>query len=362
MTGSTGATVAVDGLEKRFGTVAAVADLSLEIDAGEFIAVLGPSGSGKTTLLTCIAGFEFADRGEIRIGGQEVTNLPTNRRNIGMVFQRYALFPHMTVAQNIAFPLRMRRRPRREIADLVARALDGVRLAGYEARMPNQLSGGQQQRVALARALVYQPPVLLLDEPLGALDKKLREEMQLELKELQQRLGVTMIFVTHDQQEALTLADRIAVMNEGRLEQVGPPAALYERPATEFVAGFIGESNRLTGHLEHMQCGRGLAVVNGAIRLPGHAAATETLNDGDRVTLMVRPENVRLNATADETTGIVEKVIYAGATTAHVVRLDPTTTVTARLATGGGFIPGDRVTVGWRAEDAQLFACAGVDD
>ena len=359
---ATGAPVRIDGLVKRFGAVTAVDHASLTIDAGTFMAILGPSGSGKTTVLMCIAGFEHPDDGNIFIGERPVTHLPTKRRNIGMVFQRYALFPHMTVADNIAFPLRMRRVRQAEIARRVGAALESVRLVGYERRMPNQLSGGQQQRVAFARALVYRPPVLLLDEPLSALDKKLREQMQIELKDLQRRLGVTVIFVTHDQQEALTMADRIAVMKEGRLEQVGRPDELYEQPATEFVAGFIGETNRLEGRLEQLQAGRGLAAINGTIRLPGHAAGTDGLGDGDPVALMVRPENVRLNGAAapgPTAPGTVEKVIYSGATNAYVIRLDPETTITARLLTARGdgpaLAPGDRVSVGWRAEDARLF-------
>ena len=362
MDGGTGAPVRIDGLVKRFGSVAAVDGISLQVDSGTFMAILGPSGSGKTTVLTCIAGFEHPDAGDISIGGRTVTRLPAKRRNIGMVFQRYALFPHMTVAQNIAFPLRMRRYRKADIADHVRSALESVRLSGYEGRMPSQLSGGQQQRVAFARALVYRPPVLLLDEPLSALDKKLREQMQVELKELQRRLGVTVIFVTHDQQEALTMADQIAVMNEGRLEQVGRPDELYEAPATEFVAGFIGESNRLVGRLERLDAGQGLAAINGSIRLPGHTVAADGVDDGDWVTLMVRPENVRLNGTAPNgptTPGTVEKVIYSGATNAYVIRLDAETTVTARLLAARGegrsVSPGDRVVVGWRPEDARLF-------
>ena len=362
MDGGTGAPVRIDGLVKRFGSVTAVDDVSLQVDSGTFMAILGPSGSGKTTVLMCIAGFEHPDDGDISIGDRTVTHLPTKRRNIGMVFQRYALFPHMTVAENIAFPLRMRRHRKADIAELVQAALESVRLSGYGGRMPNQLSGGQQQRVAFARALVYRPPVLLLDEPLSALDKKLREQMQVELKDLQRRLGVTVIFVTHDQQEALTMADRIAVMNEGRLEQVGRPDELYEAPATEFVAGFIGESNRLVGRLERLEAGQGVAAINGSIRLPGHAVAADGVGDGDWVTLMVRPENVRLNGAAPNgstTPGTVEKVIYSGATNAYVIRLDAETTVTARLLAARGegrpVSPGDRVVVGWRPEDARLF-------
>ena len=357
-----GGAVRITDLEKHYGSVAAVAGLSLDLKAGEFTAILGPSGSGKTTVLMCMAGFEHPDRGDIFVDGRSVTGIPTNRRNIGMVFQRYALFPHMTVAENIAFPLRMRRIKKQRIADLVRKTLDNVRLSGLEGRMPSQLSGGQQQRVALARALVYEPPLLLLDEPLSALDKKLREEMQIELKELHQRLGITMVFVTHDQQEALTMADRIAVMNEGRLEQVGRPNELYEEPATEFVAGFLGESNRLVGRFQPVDAALGFAAVNGSVRLPGHTLAGDSIANGDCVALMVRPEKVRLNGQNQDghaARGRVEKVIYSGATTAYVIRLDQTNTVTARVATSHGgahaINAGDEVTVGWRAQDARLF-------
>jgi len=227
------------------GKVVAVDAVTLDIRAGEFFALLGPSGCGKTTTLRMIAGFEMPDRGRVHVGGEDITDLPVHRRDMGMVFQSYALFPHRTVDENVAFGLRMRALPGPEIARRVQAALAQVALTGLEDRRPGQLSGGQQQRVALARALVIEPRVLLCDEPLGALDRKLRQQMQFELKELQRRLGVTLVFVTHDQEEALAMSDRIAVMNHGRVEQVGAPTEIYERPRTRFVADFIGEINLL---------------------------------------------------------------------------------------------------------------------
>jgi ABC-type Fe3+/spermidine/putrescine transport system ATPase subunit len=242
----TSATIRLDDVTKTFdGGVVAVDGITLDIAAGEFFSLLGPSGCGKTTSLRMIAGFELPDSGRVHVGGKDITDLPVHRRDMGMVFQSYALFPHRTVAENVAFGLRMREVPRPEIERRVKAALAQVALTGLEERKPGQLSGGQQQRVALARALVVEPPVLLCDEPLGALDRKLRQQMQFELKELQKRLGVTLVFVTHDQEEALAMSDRIAVMNRGRVEQVGAPTEIYERPRTRFVADFIGEINIL---------------------------------------------------------------------------------------------------------------------
>jgi putative spermidine/putrescine transport system ATP-binding protein len=242
----TSAAIKLQHVTKTFdGKVVAVDGVTLDIRAGEFFSLLGPSGCGKTTSLRMIAGFEMPDTGRVHVGGQDITDVPVHRRDMGMVFQSYALFPHRTVAENVAFGLRMRDVPRPEIAKRVAAARVQVALTGLEDRRPGQLSGGQQQRVALARALVIEPRVLLCDEPLGALDRKLRQQMQFELKELQRRLGVTLVFVTHDQEEALAMSDRIAVMNKGRVEQVGAPTEIYERPRTRFVADFIGEINLL---------------------------------------------------------------------------------------------------------------------
>src|SRR5438046_6292464 len=234
------------GVRKSYGQVVAVAGVDLTVEEGEFFTLLGPSGSGKTTLLRLIAGFERPDAGRIELGGRDVTSVPPYLRDTNTVFQDYALFPHMSVAENIAYGLRVKRVSRQQREKRVQRALDMVRLTGLGGRRPNQLSGGQRQGVALARAVVNEPEVLLLDEPLGALDLKLRQEMQIELKQIQQEVGITFIYVTHDQEEALTMSDRVAVMTNGQIEQIGSPVDVYERPATEFVAGFIGISNVLT--------------------------------------------------------------------------------------------------------------------
>src|ERR1041385_1513670 len=242
----TSAAIKLDNVTKTFdGRVLAGGGVTLDIAAGEFFSLLGPSGCGKTTSLRMIAGFELPDSGRVHVAGRDITDLPVHKRDMGMVFQSYALFPHRTVAENVAFGLRMREVPKPDIAKRVAAALAQVALTGLEDRKPGQLSGGQQQRVALARALVVEPRALLCDEPLGALDRKLRQQMQFELKELQRRLGVTLVFVTHDQEEALAMSDRIAVMNKGKVEQVGTPTEIYERPRTRFVADFIGEINIL---------------------------------------------------------------------------------------------------------------------
>ncbi len=286
------------------GGVVAVDGIDLEIHDGEFFSMLGPSGSGKTTTLRMIAGFELPTSGRIFLQGEDVTNRPPFERDVNTVFQDYALFPHMSVGENVAYSLVIRKVNRADRARRVAQALGMVRLAGYEGRKPAQLSGGQQQRVALARALVNRPRVLLLDEPLGALDLKLREEMQLELKAIQQEVGITFVYVTHDQDEALTMSDRLAVFNHGRIEQVGTPADVYERPATPFVAGFVGTSNLLTGSIAEQIVGR-----------PG--------------TFTVRPEKIRLAGPddpvgGDESTalGRIRNVIYLGADTRYIVALD----------------------------------------
>jgi len=284
------------GVRKTYGDVVAVDGVDLEIEAGEFFTMLGPSGSGKTTTLRLIAGFEQPDEGRIELKGVDVTSRPPYQRDVNTVFQDYALFPHMTVAENVEYGLRIRKVPRAERRGRADRALETVRLGGLGKRKPAQLSGGQRQRVALARAIVNQPHVLLLDEPLGALDLKLRQEMQIELKRIQQELGITFVYVTHDQEEALTMSDRLAVFSEGRIEQVGAPADVYEHPATEFVAGFVGVSN----------------VIE---------------RDGARFT--VRPEKIHVRAEGDPAeggvaseTGTIREVVYVGMVTRYVVELD----------------------------------------
>jgi putative spermidine/putrescine transport system ATP-binding protein len=285
----------LQGIRKNYGAVIAVDGVDLEVQQGEFFTLLGPSGSGKTTLLRLIAGFERADHGRIELGGRDVTWLPPYARETNTVFQDYALFPHMTVGDNIGYGLRVKGVPRGERRERVQRALRMVRLVGLDGRRPNQLSGGQRQRVALARAVINEPEVLLLDEPLGALDLKLRQEMQMELKRIQKEVGITFIYVTHDQEEALTMSDRMAVMANGQIQQIGPPVEVYERPATEFVAGFIGISNVL---------------------------------ERDGVRFVIRPEKLRLLDEGEKAdpgmtveSGTVEQVVYVGMTTRFAVRL-----------------------------------------
>ncbi len=323
--------VALAGLHKVYpGGAVAVEDVSLEIREGEFFSLLGPSGCGKTTTLRMIAGFEEPTSGSIRLSGEDVTWLPPHRRELGLVFQNYALFPHRTVAQNIAFGLRMRRLPKDEIDRRVAAALAQVQLEGLGDRYPSQLSGGQQQRVALARATVIRPRVLLCDEPLGALDRKLRTAMQFELKELQRALGVTLIYVTHDQEEALTMSDRIAVMNRGRIEQVAPPAEIYDRPATSFVSGFIGEATLFTGQVRPREDG-GLDLLgekNLRLRLPPGIRRAQ----GTPITVAIRPE--RLSFAAEGLPGTVAEANYLGTATLFKVRLEVGVTALVRVPSG----------------------------
>ncbi len=294
------AVVELEGLERAFGPVVAVGGIALAVFEGEFFSLLGPSGCGKTTTLNLIAGFLEPTRGRIRIDGQDVTGVPAYRRALGVVFQNYALFPHLTVFENIAFGLRMRRVPPREMERRVGEALALVHLEGYERAWPAQLSGGMQQRVALARALVIQPRVLLLDEPLAALDKKLREEMRAELREIQRAVRITTIFVTHDQEEALGLSDRIAVMDRGRIEQLATPRAIYERPAARFVADFIGASNILPVRVLAVRAGEAEVEVEGTGRLLVQQPGRGALAPGARAELLIRPERVRLLPAEDD--------------------------------------------------------------
>ncbi|MGW0954537.1 ABC transporter ATP-binding protein [Streptomyces sp. NPDC002545] len=336
-----GVAVRLQGLRRTFGETAAVAGVDLEIRDGEFFSMLGPSGSGKTTVLRLIAGFEAPDAGRVELAGQEVTGLAPFERDVHTVFQDYALFPHMTVEQNVGYALKVRKVPKAERLVRARKALAEVRLDGYGGRRPAELSGGQRQRVALARALVGRPRVLLLDEPLGALDLKLREQMQVELKALQREVGITFVFVTHDQEEALTMSDRIAVFHQGRVEQVGTPAEIYERPATPFVASFVGTSNLLEGESARRILG-----------IPG--------------THSVRPEKIRVlkeSAVADEpeqatATGTVAEVVYLGDSTRFLVDLDTGGRLTAlqqNLETSAEDVAayrGTRVRLAWHRRHA----------
>jgi putative spermidine/putrescine transport system ATP-binding protein len=327
--------VRVSGLTKRYGEVVAVDAIDLEIAPGEFFTMLGPSGSGKTTTLRMIAGFEIPDEGTIELAGEDVSRLPPYDRPVNTVFQDYALFPHMTVQQNVEYGLMVKRVPKGERRKRAEEALEMVRLAGYGERKPSQLSGGQRQRVALARAIVNRPRVLLLDEPLGALDLKLRQQMQVELKSIQREVGITFVYVTHDQEEALTMSDRIAVFNQGRVEQVGPPAAVYEHPQSEFIAGFVGVSNVIA-------------------------------RDGRRYT--VRPEKIRLVENGSEPEpgwhvepGVVQDVQYVGAFTRYHVALDrggELQVLAQNLAEGSSQVleaKGRRLRVQWRPEQESVI-------
>ena len=341
------------GLAKRYGDFHAVRDVSLTIADGEFLVLLGPSGCGKTTTLRMVAGFIEPTAGQVRLGGSDITRLPPWKRNAGMVFQNYALFPHLSVAENVAFGLEMRKVPRADIARRVEETLALVRLAGYGARLPRQLSGGQQQRVALARALAIRPDVLLLDEPLSNLDAKLRLEVRVEIRELQRKLGLTTVMVTHDQEEALTMADRLVVMSEGAVRQAGSQRDLYERPADRFVAGFVGRSTFLDGAVEapgrfRSDGGLSIACAGGA---PGRAV------------LSLRPERVEI-ATAplagldNSLPGTVAFVSYLGALLDVHVQLSPSDRLVVQFANReGGFAPdvGQPVHVGWSASAGQVF-------
>jgi putative spermidine/putrescine transport system ATP-binding protein len=345
-------------ISKHFGRVVAVDSVNLDIAKGEFLTLLGPSGSGKTTTLMMIAGFEEPTSGTIELEGKVLNYLPSYRRGFGMVFQSYALFPHMSVADNIAFPLKMRRVSATKRREMIERALNLARLGGYGDRYPNQLSGGQQQRVALARALVFNPPVLLMDEPLGALDKKLREQMQLEIKRIQEQVGITTIYVTHDQEEALVMSDRIAVMSAGRLEQVDVPSNLYKRPATRFVAEFIGESNlipvtvtRVDGHWE------GRTVGDHVVRV----SARETAATEGAANVVVRPEEIQFVEEGMDVdnvfTGTVREMIYVGDTTKYEVVVAEGLSLSVKRqnrANQCSYMVGETVRVGWRADDGSL--------
>ncbi len=345
--------------------VVAVREVSLDIPSGEFFTLLGPSGCGKTTTLRLIAGFEQPTSGEVYLQGKAVSKIPTYKRPVNTVFQNYALFPHMTVAKNVGFGLTVKRVPKAERERRVMEALELVQLPDLANRKPSQLSGGQQQRVALARALVNRPTVLLLDEPLGALDLKLRKAMQLELKQLQERLGITFVYVTHDQEEALTMSDRIAVMNYGEALQVGDPMTLYEKPANSFVADFIGESNFVRGTVKQVdddeaQIAIGRKVI--AVRLE-----EERPSPNQNVLLTIRPEKLWLSEPdeqADGLPGVVEEVVYIGTSTRYIVALEAGDEIVVRLQNRpgtkmAGLGRGAPVKVSWRFEDARIIEADG---
>jgi spermidine/putrescine ABC transporter ATP-binding subunit len=342
-------TVDVVGAIKRYGRVAALDEVSIRFGDGEFFGLIGPSGSGKTTLLRAIAGFADLDAGEIRIDNQPVGGRPPHKRDIGMVFQNYALFPHLTVFENVAFGLSVRGRPKETMRKDVSAMLELVRLSGFEARKPRQLSGGQQQRVALARALVTRPRVLLLDEPLGALDKRLRQEMQIELRLIQREVGITTIFVTHDQEEALTLSDRIAIFNDGKVMQIGTPGEVYERPRSAFAAGFLGDANLFQGAV---QDSRGIEIEGlGVLRTSDTLPAA-----GTRVTLAVRPEKIQVwveglatpGADLNRFKGKVQRTVYAGTNLTYKIEVGShLVTVFEQNRAAHPLPAGTAVNVGW---------------
>jgi len=350
-------------LEKRFREVLAVDRINLRIETGEFFSLLGPSGCGKTTTLRMIGGFEAPTGGSIELRGRDVTNDPPDRRPVNMVFQNYALFPHLNVGDNIAFGLRRKNIDKAQIRQRVHEALELVHLTGYEKRRPNQLSGGQQQRVALARALVNRPNVLLLDEPLGALDLKLRKALQIELKRVQAEVGITFVYVTHDQEEALTMSDRIAVMSHGQVEQLGTPEELYERPRTRFVADFIGTTNLLTGAVEAADATAGTALV----RLTGGDTCVVAGMDmaiGRTVELSVRPESILIKASngaapagPDPIRGSVEQVAYLGGNVQYQVRTNGGLAITALAPKTVQRLPvGSDVDLVWPPTEALVLA------
>jgi putative spermidine/putrescine transport system ATP-binding protein len=355
-----GASVTLADVEKRFERVGAVRGVSIDVRSGEFLTLLGPSGSGKTTTLMMIAGFETPSAGDIAIDGRSVVGLPPYRRNIGMVFQNYALFPHLTVADNIGFPLKQRGVDRATRMRLVAESLELVRLPGYQARYPRQLSGGQQQRVALARAIVFRPRLLLMDEPLGALDKQLRESLQLEMRRLHADLGITFIYVTHDQEEALTMSDRVAVMNEGRIAQIGTPEDLYDRPQDRFVASFIGESNFLPGVMRGAENGVIVADCGGAL-LRGTVVADPA--DGAAVTLAMRPERLRFADLQNETPqqnrlpATIVEAVFAGERCRYICQCEGGVSIVLKepsSATIRRRRVGERVEIVWSVADTVV--------
>ncbi len=344
--------IQLGGVSKRYGPVAALEDVSLDVAQGEFVTILGPSGSGKTTMLTVIAGLSQPTAGRILIGGRDVTALPAAKRNIGLVFQNYALFPHMTVFDNIAFPLSVRGVSAAETRRRVMKALARVRLEGFERRKPIQLSGGQQQRVALARAIVFSPDILLLDEPLGALDRKLREEVQIELRRLQRDLGITTVLVTHDQEEALSLSDRIVVLDFGRVQQIAAPQEAYRQPSNRFVANFLGTANVFEGEVA---AEGGALLLDTGTRIP---CDTARCRPGSRATAIIRPERLRVGRPDEAANGLpaqVGEVIYLGQSVRYHLETPAGPLVAVAVDRHGGFHAGDAVGLNWDPGDAWII-------
>jgi len=357
-----GAFVEFDRVQKSYdGEALVVKDLNLAIGKGEFLTMLGPSGSGKTTCLMMLAGFETATHGEIRLGGQEINNIPPHKRGIGMVFQNYALFPHMTVAENLSFPLEVRKMGKSEREAKVKRALDMVQMGAFGGRRPAQLSGGQQQRIALARALVFEADLVLMNEPLGALDKQLREHMQFEIKHIADNLGITVVYVTHDQTEALTMSDRVAVFEDGRIQQLDPPDVLYEEPQNSFVAQFIGENNTLNGRVTKIDADKAEVTLDS-----GEVIDTVPINVdavGDRTLVSIRPERVELNKErlspdAHTLKAEVLEFIYMGdiyRTRLRVAGKDDFIVKTRNAPDQRRLKPGETVEIGWRPQDCRAL-------
>ncbi|MFQ5467682.1 MAG: ABC transporter ATP-binding protein [Kiloniellaceae bacterium] len=353
--------VSFNKVQKSYdGITLVVKNLNLGIHRGEFLTMLGPSGSGKTTCLMMLAGFETATHGEIVLDGTSINNVPPHKRNIGMVFQNYALFPHMTVVENLAFPLVVRGLSKAEIEERAKKALDMVQLGEFGSRRPGQLSGGQQQRVAVARALVFEPELVLMDEPLGALDKQLREQMQYEIKHIHEELGVTVVYVTHDQSEALTMSNRIAVFNDGVIQQLAAPDTLYEEPENAFVAQFIGENNRLVGQISGINGNTCRVRIDSGEEV--EALAVNIGGDGSPATLSLRPERVIVNPQAGNCPNVfdakVEELIYLGDHMRTRVRVCGHGDFIVKVPNSAGHVhlkPGDVVKIGWKAEDCRAL-------
>ena len=358
--GSSKSFVKFDKVDKSYdGKVLVVKGLNLDIDEGEFITMLGPSGSGKTTCLMMLAGFETPTNGEIYLDSNPISNIPPHKRGIGMVFQNYALFPHMTVYENLAFPLRVRKVSKGETDKKVDKALSMVSLSGFEKRMPNQLSGGQQQRVAVARALVFDPEVVLMDEPLGALDKNLRESMQYEIKHIHESIGVTIVYVTHDQGEALTLSNRIAVFNDGKVQQLSSPDKLYEEPANSFVAEFIGENNTFTGEVTDISKGKCKVKLDSGIEIFSNPVRVKS--KGERTIVSLRPERAVIdpeNKIDNKHKGKIEEVIYHGDHARIRLNLLGNKNFILKVPNSSAKMDvklGNEISIGWNSQDARAL-------